>query len=109
MLSKIAIYTATGGVENSFGAGSPHRFNYIIGEYCPLIEIDFRLASSSRDIRIGRQVNYDIVPFHGGAELIEVANITANEMKARIANVILVVPFTPRGEIVVQRYGLYIT
>src|ERR1700735_3017143 len=104
MLAKVAVYSTTRSIEYAFGAGPSHRFDDVVGKKSSLIEIDFRLPSSARYIRIGRQMDHDVVTFHRGAQLVELGNIATNDAKARIAKVLLIVPFATRRQIVVQSY-----
>src|SRR5215470_11698870 len=94
LLAQVAIDAAAGGIENCPGARTPHGFNGIVGQAGALPEVDVWFYGRASDVRIGCEMNDDIVALHGRDESTEVFHIATNDVKSRIVDVLFVVPLT---------------
>src|SRR5262245_35350872 len=79
----------------------------MICETGPLTEINLGIGNRTSDVGIRGKMNDDVVALHGAGERRSVPDIATHHLKARIVEVMRVMPFLARRKIVVQCDSCY--
>jgi len=84
-----------------------HGFEDMICETGPLAEVNLGIGSRTGDVGIRGKMDDDIMPLHGRGERRSVPDVAAYHPKARIIEMMRVMPCFARREIVVQCDNCY--
>src|SRR5215813_8494476 len=96
LFTQVAIDATTGSVENLCATGTAHGFNDIVRQAGALPEVDVWFYGRARDVRIGCEMNDDVVALHSSNESIEVFHVTTDNAESRIVHVCFIMPLTAR-------------
>ena len=102
-IAQVAIDAAARGVQETRHTGTSHRLDHLLVRAYPA-EIDVGFARCARDVGIRGQMNDRVMTGHRALSA-QVPDFASHYAQALFAGMVLVVPFSSGGEIVVERHG----
>ena len=81
LLAGVAVNAAARRVEDRADTAAPHRFENIVGQQRPFVEIDVRLGHGARDIGIGSKMDDHVMARHGVGQRTQVLDVATHDGK----------------------------